>query len=292
MCSAAVKNGITKAIDFSIITPSFNPGADLIRCVASVCDQNGVEVEHIIQDGGSRDGTLDWVCEDSRVLACVENDTGMYQAINRGLSRSRGEFAAQLNADEQYLPGALKIVIDYFRANPEVQVIFTDTVVIDQEGKFISYRKAIAPTRNHIVVGHLNTFTCSTFFRAEVIGEHGLSFDEGLKAVADVVWVGTVLEKRIPFAVLNWCTSAFVDSGDNLSIQDIGKRERMEIRRTAPRWARLLRPVLIAQHRLKKWQHGAYRVGPFEYAVFTQKSPNLRECFSVSKATGIWSERL
>ena len=78
-------------------------------CIASVADQ-GVELEHIVQDAESDDGTLDWLPQDRRVKAFVEKDQGMYDAVNRGLRRASGDILAYLNCDEQYLPGALAMV--------------------------------------------------------------------------------------------------------------------------------------------------------------------------------------
>src|SRR5688572_28783022 len=95
---------------FSVITPSFRSSEWLKLCIASVADQEDVTVEHIVQDAGSDDGTLDWLLKEPRVAAFVEKDSGMYDAVNRGLRRAKGEFVAYLNADEQYLPGGLKEV--------------------------------------------------------------------------------------------------------------------------------------------------------------------------------------
>ena len=112
---------------FSIITPSFRGGQWLKLCLASVADQ-GVELEHIVQDSCSDDGTQDWLPNDTRVKAFIEKDHGMYDAVNRGLRRSDGEILAYLNCDEQYLPGALCAVERFFAANPEVDVAFGDAV--------------------------------------------------------------------------------------------------------------------------------------------------------------------
>ena len=98
---------------FSIITPSFRNSEWLKLCVASVADQQ-VDLEHIVQDAGSDDGTLDWLLTDSRVKAFVEKDSGMYDGINRGLRKATGEIVAYLNCDEQYLPGALSAVKEMF----------------------------------------------------------------------------------------------------------------------------------------------------------------------------------
>src|SRR5580704_14991665 len=122
-------------MQFSIITPSFRNSNWLKLCIASVADQ-GVEVEHIVQDAGSDDGTLDWLSKDSRVKAFVEKDAGMYDAVNRGLRRASGEILAYLNCDEQYLPGALAAVSDFFTARPNVDVVFGDFIATDSKGDY------------------------------------------------------------------------------------------------------------------------------------------------------------
>src|SRR5712692_3814278 len=113
---------------FSIITPSFRHSAWLKLCIASVADQHGVEVEHIVQDAGSDDGTLDWLPRDLRVKAFVEKDAGMYDAVNRGFRRATGDILAYLNCDEQYLPGALKAVHDFFAEHPAADAVAADIV--------------------------------------------------------------------------------------------------------------------------------------------------------------------
>src|SRR5260370_32724135 len=113
---------------FSIITPSYRSSAWLKLCIASVADQ-GVEAEHIIQDAGSDDGTLDWLTGDRRVKAFVEKDQGMYDAINRGLRRAGGDILAYLNCDEQYLPRALQAVRRLFPPHPACQTVFGDLVI-------------------------------------------------------------------------------------------------------------------------------------------------------------------
>src|SRR6266567_1943602 len=98
---------------FSIITPSFRSSGWLKLCLASVADQL-VPVEHIVQDAGSDDGTLDWLPQDKRAKVYVEKDQGMYDAINRGLRRAKGDVLAYLNCDEQYLPGSLAAIASFF----------------------------------------------------------------------------------------------------------------------------------------------------------------------------------
>src|SRR5581483_8595844 len=158
---------------FSIITPSFRGSRWLKLCIPSVADQ-GVELEHIVQDSCSDDGTQDWLPQDRRVKAFVEKDKGMYDAVNRGLKRATGDILAYINCDEQYLPSALLDVQNFFEKNPEVDVVFADTVVIDPKGQFLCYRKALVPQRAHSIIGgSLAILTCATFFRRRIIDEHG-----------------------------------------------------------------------------------------------------------------------
>src|SRR5580658_6593149 len=130
---------------FSVVTPSFRQSQWLKLCVASVADQ-GVEVEHIVQDACSDDGTLDWLLTDPRVQAVSEKDAGMYDAVNRGLRRASGQILSYLNCDEQYLPGALQAVETHFESHPDVEMLFGDCLVVDAKGDFICYRKVQKPS--------------------------------------------------------------------------------------------------------------------------------------------------
>ena len=115
----------------SVVTPSFNSWPWLQLASASVADQ-GVPLEHVVQDGLSVDGTREWLAHGCPPSVAPESarDAGMYDAINRGFSRSRGEILCHLNCDEQYLPGALARVVDYFAQHPEVDILFGDVVVV------------------------------------------------------------------------------------------------------------------------------------------------------------------
>ena len=169
---------------FSIVTPSYRNSEWLKLCVASVADQ-GVALEHIVQDAGSDDGTLDWLLADHRVKTFVEKDTGMYDAINRGFQRTQGGILAYLNCDEQYLPGALTAVRDFFAAHPEVDVLFADFVVVNSAGEYLFHRKVQTPLRNHLWVSHLPAFSCAMFFRRRIIHEQGILFNPRLRDVGE-----------------------------------------------------------------------------------------------------------
>ena len=265
---------------FSVITPSFNPSPWLPLCIASVADQ-GVELEHIVQDAGSTDGTLDWLRDDTRVSAFVERDSGMYDAVNRGLRRAKGDVLSYLNCDEQYLPGCLPRVEAFFRANPAVDVVFGDFIVVDADLQYLFHRKVQVPLKHHTWVSHLSVFTCATFFRRRILDEHGLFFDARLRDVGDAEWMVRLLKQRLRMAVLREFTSAFTVTGENMMTKPNAVRERRELEASAPFAARALKPLIVSHHRLRRLAGGIYSQRPFSYGIYTKQSPAARQVFDV-----------
>lgn len=276
---------------FSVVTPSFRQSQWLKLCVASVADQ-GVEVEHIVQDACSNDGTLDWLLTDSRVKAHSEKDEGMYDAVNRGLRRASGEILSYLNCDEQYLPGALAAVGAYFERHPTVEMLFGDCLVVGAKGEFMCYRKVQKPSRNHVMVSHLPTFTSSTFFRRSVLDQHGLFFNTKWRDGGDAEWVLRALEKGVRIGILGKFLSAFTDTGANMNMAPNAQREKKLMAGMAPWWAQKLAPALVIQHRLNRLLRGAYRQKPFDYAIYTLTSPDQRTIQHVERPTFVWKGRL
>ena len=278
-------------MQFSIITPSYRSGQWLKLCIASVSDQN-VDLEHIVQDSCSDDGTGDWLPKDPRVKAFVEKDRGMYDAVNRGLHRAKGEILAYLNCDEQYLPGALAQVGDFFAARPEVEVVFADSLVVDAIGHYLCERRSLVPQKHHSMVsGNLSYLTAATFFRRSVVDKHCLSYNADLRDVGDVDWALQVINKRLQTAVLPAFTSVFTETGDNMSKKDNATRERRELLASSPWWARTFRPAILAHFRLRRLLAGHYAPKPHSYAIYTTDSPDRRQTFQVSRPTYRWARQ-
>ena len=261
---------------WSIITPSLLGGPSLKLCIASVADQ-GVSLEHIIQDAGSDDGTLDWLSGDSRVKAFVERDQGMYDALNRGLRRSSGDLLAWLNCDEQYLPAALQKATDYFDRHPELDVLFGDVVMVNRDGDYLRHRKMQVPLKYHTWTCHLSTLSCATFFRRRVLSDYGFFFDPQLRDVGDGEWMLRLLKRGVRMSTLGDFTSVFTQTGANMSAGANARREARELARSAPWWVRQLKPLIVLHHRLRRFLRGMYFQQPFSYELFTPESPNRRQ---------------
>jgi glycosyltransferase involved in cell wall biosynthesis len=280
-------------MDFSIITPSFRNSQWLKLCIQSVADQKGVALEHIVQDAGSDDGTLDWLPWDARVRVFVEQDRGMYDAINRGFRRAQGDLLAYLNCDEQYLPGVLRCVRDFFRQDPGVDVVFGDCIVIDSSGNYLCERRALIPQLWHTrLADSLSFLTAGAFLRRSAVERLDLFFDPSFKVVGDAVWALRLIESRARMAVLGDFTSIFTETGNNLGHHTpIAVAERNDRRAATPGWMHLLKPAVLAGFRLRRWWAGHYSCRPYEYLIYTRDSPLERKHFAVMNPTFRWKIR-
>jgi len=265
-------------VRFSIVTPSYRSSNWLRLCIASVSDQH-VDLEHIVQDAGSDDGTLDWLLTDKRVRPFVEKDRGMYDALNRGFNRSNGDVLAWLNCDEQYLEGALSEVESWFAAHPESEVLFGDIVMTDPQGEYLFHRKVQVPLLHHTWTCHLSTLSCATFFRRSVFER--CRFDPEWRDAGDGHWMVRLLRSGTRMGTLDQFTSVFTCTGANMSAGPNAKNENRRLRATAPLWVQSLRPWFVAQHRLRRWMGRMYEQAPFSYSVYTSASPTQRACRKV-----------
>ena len=270
-----------------VVTPSFRSSQWLKLSIASVADQ-GVPVEHIVQDAGSDDGTLDWLPQDARVRAFIEQDQGMYDAINRGFRRAKGDIFAWLNCDEQYLPGALESVTAFYASHPAVDILFGDVVMVDGAGRYLAHRKMQTPLLYHTWTCQLSTLSCAMFFRRRVLCEYEFDFDPRLRDAGDGVWMVQLLKRGVKMHALGRFTSVFACTGANMSAGPNARREGRELFESAPWWARKGRPLIILHHRLRRWLGGMYRQQPFSYAVYTVASPDRRQTHQVNRPNFRW----
>src|SRR6202789_3519839 len=270
------------AVKFSIVTPSFRNSKWLKLCIASVADQQDVELEHIVQDSCSDDGTQDWLSHDPRVKAFIEKDGGMYDAVNRGYRRATGDILAYLNCDEQYLPGALKSIAEFFEANPNGEVALAGSIVTDGEGKYVCHRHSMTPHPQHIWF-RFPVLTSSVFIRRKVISERGIFFDTKWRDLGDFHWVLALMQNKVPMNVCDSFTSVFADTGENMNLKPNAIREKAETDAMIPAWVKMLKPVWILQHRLRRLAAGHFNLKPASCEIYTLQSPEVRVTFDVSK---------
>lgn len=285
-------------MDFTVVTPSFRQLEHLGCCIASIADQEGVSVEHIIQDGGT-EGFAEFAERMAkhwpdrpgyRRIMVSEPDQGMYDAINRGLRKGTGSICAYLNCDEQYLPGVLQEVLRRFEGSPGVDLYLGDVVVVDSEGKPICHRKMVRPGLAHTWTCHFGALTAGIFFRRKAM-DQGLLFDTSYRAAADAEWFVRVLSSGLRVATLRVTTSTFMEAGDNLGLSPTALAERARLTHSAPLWMRVLRPWWVVQHRLRRWVGGAHLAADLNYGIYLPKLLQ-RKRVSAKKLRTTWPGRM
>jgi glycosyltransferase involved in cell wall biosynthesis len=285
-------------MDFTIITPSFGQLDHLACCIASVADQDGVEVEHIVQDGGtvgfgefSSQMANQWPDREGyRRIMVSEKDGGMYDAINRGLKQSVGGICAYLNCDEQYVPGALRTVKKFLSDRPQTDVLLGDVVIIGADGDAICHRKMVKPGLAHTWTCHFGALTAGIFFREKLLSE-GLLFDTSYRAAADAEWFVRVLRSRKKIETLRKTTSIFMESGENLGLSSAAKEERARLDASAPPYFRVLRSVWVLAHRVRRLWSGAHRSEDVAYEIYLPKELG-RKTFNAKKLRTTWPGRM
>lgn len=140
----------------SIVTPTLNSIHTIRETLESVARQNHPDVEHIVMDGVSTDGTLDIVRQFPRVRLVSERDEGHYHAMNKGIEMATGEAIAILNADDCYCDGVLAKVAAAFEAHPEWDALFGDYIFVDGENREIFRRQEACWDPQIVRFGYFN----------------------------------------------------------------------------------------------------------------------------------------
>jgi glycosyltransferase involved in cell wall biosynthesis len=278
------------ASHFSIVTPTLNRLPFLRLCCASVADQTGASFEHIVVDGGSQDGTVDFLRASASLRWLSEKDRGMYDAVNKGLSLATGDICAYLNSDEQYLPGTLAAVSEFFARNPHADMVYGDMLVTRPDGTLLMYRKSYPLRRAYLWASHLYVPSCATFWRRDVL-HAGLRFDPTMKTIADWDLAIRALESGVRTAHLRRYLAVFTRTDNNLGDSPAALLEKAAAASRRPPWIRLVRPWINLARFAEKCLHGAYRESfPITYEIYTPGRP-ARTVFSAPAATPLWRQR-
>jgi len=120
----------------TVVTPSFNHAEFIRATIESVLAQDYPNIEYLIQDGGSTDGSLDIIREyEGRLNWVSEPDRGQSDALIRALSRARGEIFSWLNSDDILLPNAVSEVVRAFAKDQRLGLVYGDGYIMDRSGE-------------------------------------------------------------------------------------------------------------------------------------------------------------
>lgn len=139
---------MNRSISFSVITVTYNAVDTLATTIASVRQQTYSNIQHVIVDGNSNDGTLDLIRKyaNSKTRWISEPDKGLYYAMNKAVAMANGEYICFLNAgDAFHAPDTVEKMLKSFGNYLSPDILYGETAIVDAEGKFMHMRRLHAP---------------------------------------------------------------------------------------------------------------------------------------------------
>lgn len=217
---------------FSIITPNFNGDTYLEQTIQNILDQKkDVELEYIVVDGGSTDGSLDILdrYRDDINHCVIEKDSGPANAINKGLQLATGDVIAWLNSDDLYFPKTLARVQKAFQTNAAAAMCFGGCTIVNEENieirsSITSFKELFFPLSCRFIYQCINYLSQpALFFRRNAVTDAGL-LREDMVAAWDYEYIlrlwhsGTAVRiNGNPLAAFRWHESSI--SGQNFKVQ-------------------------------------------------------------------------
>lgn len=174
----------------SIITPSFNQAAFIEETLQSVAKQDCLNLEHLVMDGGSKDGTVEILRRYSATPGwkhlhwISEPDRGQSDALNKGFRMAEGDIIGWLNADDLYEPGCFDAVLKGFQESPLADVVYGDYLIVDRAGKPLLHKREVGFDWDILLCGLNYLAQPNVFFRRRLFDAVGY-LDESLHYVMD-----------------------------------------------------------------------------------------------------------
>lgn len=178
----------------TVITPSYNQSAFLERTILSVLDQGYSNLEYIIIDGGSTDGSVDIIKRYSSQLAFWESvpDRGQSHAINKGLQRATGDWVCWQNSDDIFYPKAFETLAKTIQKNLKLELVIGDIQLIDELDNLIRPMCYVRPTYKSLLAEGMVLTNQAAFWRNSIHKEIGW-LDESLHYGFDYEWFLRIL---------------------------------------------------------------------------------------------------
>jgi glycosyltransferase involved in cell wall biosynthesis len=228
-------------IRISIITPTRNMAQFLEPCILSNQQQFYPDLEHIVVDGASTDNTLEILGRYPHLRWVSEPDSGLSDALNKGIRMATGEIIGWCNADDLYLPGTLTVVDELFEKYPDIDLIYGDYRETDEAGRSLRvFREThFSPTVFRWL--HVNIIpTPAAFWRRRIHGQD-LWFEDKMRFAMDYDFLRRVFAKGYKFKHVSILFCDFRRHGGSLSAAGGQLREHeLIIKRDASAiWKRL-----------------------------------------------------
>ena len=281
----------------------------------TVATPSTLSVEHIIQDAGTsgikelarelgaefhRDGQLVYseqketshlhpeAANEDRPTYTIkifsEKDSGMYDAINRGLARSTGKICSWLNSDEQYLPKTLSKVAEIFQQRTNLDLLLGDAILLNSSLEPICYRRIMVPSLWHTRLAHLHSLSCAMFFKKSALPNPPLN--PRWKVISDAVLMEHFLLSKKTIHACRVPLAAYAFTGQNLSAD----KNCIELMQwwAETRWPpRALKPLVVIHNRFRRLLVGAYQNFKVDTKIHTPYGYKTLK----GSVSGLWPSR-
>ena len=192
----------------SIVMPSLNQGQFIEETIRSILLQGYPNLELIIIDGGSTDGSIDIISKYSQWIAywVSEPDRGQSHAVNKGIARATGQILHWVNSDDVLLPSAFSTVADVFLVKPGCRMVIGQAKVVDAQGQYVGEVKSDFASWTDFATRKCNIAQVATFFDRNLFEELGM-IDESLEYSMDSELLLRFSRKYIPIVIESYLTA-------------------------------------------------------------------------------------
>lgn len=190
----------------TIVTPSYNQEPFLEETIQSVLNQTYSNIEYIIMDGGSTDGSLEIIKRYQEKLAhwVSEKDRGQTDAINKGFALAKGEILAWINSDDTLLPYAVEEAVQFLQGHPEVGLVYGDANYIDEKSRVIGRFPAAQTNLLRLRRGYVHIPQQASFFQKSIWDQVGPLDPEFFFAMDYDLWVRIAQISEIHYLPRLW----------------------------------------------------------------------------------------
>lgn len=206
----------------SIVTPSYNQAKYLRATIESVFGQTYPNIEYIVVDGGSTDGSAEIIREYAGRLAywVSEPDEGQTHAINKGFAKATGQYLAWLNSDDTYQPEAVAEAIAFLQAHPDVGLVYGDANYIDAEGRPYGRFPAAQTSYQQLRRGYVHIPQQSSFWRAELWRQVGPLDPKMYFAMDYDLWLRLAKVSKIQYTPKVWANFRIHEDAKTIKADD------------------------------------------------------------------------
>ena len=206
----------------SIVTPAFNHRPYIRETIESVLGQSYVNIEYIIIDGGSQDGTAEIIAEYSDKLAYFisEPDKGQTDAINKGFAKAAGKYLAWINSDDTLFPNAVEQAITFLEENPDVGLVYGDVHYIDRHSRVIGDFPAAQTSLAQLRRGYVHIPQQASFFRKILWDKVGPLDTDFYFAMDYDLWVRIAQSSELKYVPELWANFRLHEDAKTISADD------------------------------------------------------------------------